>query len=223
MNNVKLILGAAVKVYEVIMMLLLMVLTFSALGYLIMIPVPNDTYYTTFYDSFVNTFTLMTTVNFPDVALPSYRYNRAYGIFFIVYLFTALYLILNLSLALIYSYYKKGAASASQQVFKLSKSALVAAFKYLDEKKHGYIDYEQWEQFFKVFKPKASPSLTKAVYNLLDTQCNNVLTAIEFMKLDECLRIRLTRKNVWYKRILRRFSSIYHPRIPMLAKVLHSK
>lgn len=221
-NNVKLIYGAAVKVYEVLVMLLMVVLAFSSLGYVIMSYIPNDTYFTSFYNSFVNVFTLMTTVNFPDVMLPSYRYNRAYAIFFVVYLLVSLYLILNLSLALIYSFYKKGAKDAAHKIFKMSKTALIAAFKTVDIAKRGFLDYEQWSRLYARIKPNATESQTKVMYDILDTHGDRVISAIEFMKLDEVLQVKLTRSDYWYKLLLKKFRSLYRPRVSGVARILHS-
>ena len=48
---------------------------------------------------------LMTTSNYPDVSLDAYGTNRAYIIFFLIYLIIGLFFLLNLVLAVIYSNY----------------------------------------------------------------------------------------------------------------------
>jgi hypothetical protein len=61
----------------------------------------------TFSDSLYNIVILFTTSNFPDVALPAYSDSRASILFFVIFLIIALYILLNLLLAVFYNNYKR--------------------------------------------------------------------------------------------------------------------
>ena len=56
-------------------------------------------------NSFWNMFVLLTTANFPDIMLPSYKENAWTALFFISYLIFGLWLLMNLFLAIFYSRY----------------------------------------------------------------------------------------------------------------------
>jgi two pore calcium channel protein 1 len=222
MNNYKLILGSAVKVLELLTMTLMLVLAYSAVGYLIMTNVPGDKYFLNFYDSFVNMFILLTTVNFPDVMLPSYQYNHAYVIFFVTYLFQALYFLLNLSLAITFSYYKRDAQRVARHNWKKGKKALLSAFKVIDNDQRGYIDYPQWRKLFMQLKPHAEEEEAKVRFYMLDSQHNGQLRPIHFLKVDKVLSVSLVRKkppSPWKTAIL----NWKLPRIPIISKILRSK
>jgi len=49
---------------------------------------------------------LLTTTNYPDIALPAYTVNRFYGLFFSVYLIIGFFLFMSMLLAIFYSNFK---------------------------------------------------------------------------------------------------------------------
>jgi hypothetical protein len=67
------------------------------------------------YNGFFSLLVLMTTANFPDVMLPSYRENRIYALFFILYLVIGLFMLFNMLLAVFYSNYNKRVESRLEE------------------------------------------------------------------------------------------------------------
>jgi hypothetical protein len=61
----------------------------------------------TVFNGFFSLLVLMTTANFPDVMLPSYREKRVFALFFIFYLIIGLFMLFNMLLAVFYSNYNK--------------------------------------------------------------------------------------------------------------------
>ncbi|KPI99014.1 Two pore calcium channel protein 1 [Papilio xuthus] len=62
----------------------------------------DNGHFKTISDSFVSMFVLLTTANFPDVMMPSYAKSKWYAVFFILYIITVLYVLMNLMLAVVY-------------------------------------------------------------------------------------------------------------------------
>jgi hypothetical protein len=59
-----------------------------------------------FFQSFWSMFVLLTTSNYPDIMLPSYKVTGYMCMFFIIFLFVGLFLLMNLLLAIFYSDYQ---------------------------------------------------------------------------------------------------------------------
>ena len=49
---------------------------------------------------------LLTTTNYPDIALPAYSVNRLYGLFFVAYLVIGFFIFMSILLAVFYSNFK---------------------------------------------------------------------------------------------------------------------
>ena len=67
----------------------------------------GEAYFPTLSESIWSFTVLLTTANFPDVMMPSYRKSSFYAIFFITYLVFGLYFLLNLVLSIFYSNYRQ--------------------------------------------------------------------------------------------------------------------
>jgi len=63
--------------------------------------------YDGYFDSCFYLLVLLTTANFPNYMLPAYKENRWNCLFFIIFLIVALFLLMNMLLAIFYSNYKK--------------------------------------------------------------------------------------------------------------------
>lgn len=64
-------------------------------------------YFGSFEKAIFNILILQTTANFPDIMLPSYKRNRALSLFFVIFLIFNNMIVLNLTLNVIYVYYKE--------------------------------------------------------------------------------------------------------------------
>jgi hypothetical protein len=69
--------------------------------------IEGTTSFPSFGASFFTMFTLLTTSNYPDVMLPAYSIHRISCLFFISFLCIALFLLMNLMLAIFYANYQE--------------------------------------------------------------------------------------------------------------------
>ena len=63
-------------------------------------------YFYSLYESYYNMLILLTSANFPDVMLPAYEEKFMYALFFIVFILSGMFFLMNLLLASIYNKFK---------------------------------------------------------------------------------------------------------------------
>ncbi|XP_048482416.1 two pore channel protein 1 isoform X2 [Plutella xylostella] len=96
------ILQSLPPILDMLGLLMFFVATYSLLGYYLFSEHADNGHFQTISDSFVSMFVLLTTANFPDVMMPSYAKSKWYALFFILYIITVLYVLMNLMLAVVY-------------------------------------------------------------------------------------------------------------------------
>ncbi|KAL4715303.1 hypothetical protein ACJJTC_010873 [Scirpophaga incertulas] len=96
------ILQSLPPIIDMLGLLMFFVATYSLLGYYLFSEHVDNGHFQTISDSFVSMFVLLTTANFPDVMMPSYAKSKWYALFFILYIITVLYVLMNLMLAVVY-------------------------------------------------------------------------------------------------------------------------
>ncbi|RHY28886.1 hypothetical protein DYB32_005627 [Aphanomyces invadans] len=74
---------------------------------------------------------LLTTANFPDIMMPAYTKNRAYGLFFIVFVAFGLFFLMNLILAQVFNNFQRIAASDQATAVRNRTALLTQAFDLL--------------------------------------------------------------------------------------------
>ncbi|RHY66352.1 hypothetical protein DYB30_002930 [Aphanomyces astaci] len=74
---------------------------------------------------------LLTTANFPDIMMPAYTRNRAYGLFFIVFVAFGLFFMMNLILAQVFNNFQRIAASDEAKAVTNRAALLSQAFDLL--------------------------------------------------------------------------------------------
>lgn len=96
------------KTKAVFILLLLLLIFYSWIGcFLFTNLVEGEEYFNSFHDALWNMLVLLTTANYPDVMMPSYRYSRAFCLYFISFLCISLFFLLNLMLAVFYNNYRQ--------------------------------------------------------------------------------------------------------------------
>ncbi|KAH9645222.1 hypothetical protein HF086_018267 [Spodoptera exigua] len=90
------ILQSLPPIIDMLGLLMFFVATYSLLGYYLFSEHVDNGHFQTISDSFVSMFVLLTTANFPDVMMPSYAKSKWYAVFFILYIITVLYVLMNL-------------------------------------------------------------------------------------------------------------------------------
>ncbi|XP_013146637.1 PREDICTED: two pore calcium channel protein 2-like isoform X3 [Papilio polytes] len=96
------ILQSLPPILDMLGLLMFFVATYSLLGFYLFSEHIDNGHFKTISDSFVSMFVLLTTANFPDVMMPSYAKSKWYAVFFILYIITVLYVLMNLMLAVVY-------------------------------------------------------------------------------------------------------------------------
>jgi hypothetical protein len=89
----------------------------------------GDASYRDFYDGLWNNLVIITTANFPAVMVPAYNENKLYGLLFVAYIACNLYFVLSLTLATVYSHYRKHLAYAVRKQYARRPQAIQLAFR----------------------------------------------------------------------------------------------
>lgn len=98
-------------------------------------------YFSTFEDAILSLLILLTTANYPDVMMPTYRENRWHSIYFISYLLLGLFFFLNLLFASIYQKYREQVELNAQALAEQRNDAIKQAFNLLDHNSSGTISH----------------------------------------------------------------------------------
>ena len=91
---------------------------------------------------------LITTANFPDVMLPSYKKNYWSWVFFVSFLIGGLYVMMNFLLATVYNSFKSRIERKHVITREKTHVLLKKAFDNFDEEKKGHLTYTQAKDFF---------------------------------------------------------------------------
>ncbi|KYM97934.1 Two pore calcium channel protein 1 [Cyphomyrmex costatus] len=143
------------SVSEMICLLYFLIFIFALTGYCMFNK--ENTYFSELWLSYLNLFILLTTSNFPDVMLISYYYDKRSAIFFIVYLCTMLYVIMNLMLALANETFASYERDKFKKLFLHKMKACKYAFKLLVSNKFpGRIEFPQFKGLMLHYDPSKS-------------------------------------------------------------------
>ena len=150
-------------------------------------------------DSLLTLFVALTGESFPDVMMPAFEENRAYCIFFYVYLGINLLLILPLLTAAIFECYSEHEASASRTAFLSERFALSLAYQSLtwDKEKGVYeeIAKDEWMKCKKLFGFREISDLTMEWwFSELDTDQSGTIDEQEFYLLCETMLYEVKEK-----------------------------
>lgn len=113
--------------------------------------IEGEKYFSTLAEGLWNLMVLLTTANFPDVMLPAYTANKAYCLFFMLYLSMGLFFMMNLILATFYSNYKNRVEEKIENFMEGRKQYLVSRFNCHDLHKKGFLTPDQFKELAKEF------------------------------------------------------------------------
>ena len=147
-------------------------------------------YFTTFDESFINLFVLLTTANYPDVMMPYYEERRAYAIFFVVFIVVGLYMIFNMIFASIYGNYCKVCSLEIRSYLKTREKLLLEAFKSLDQDRDGKIDIYTWINLIKQVRPDLSEKQMEILFVMVDEKKTKYISEDEFTEICNYLDLR---------------------------------
>lgn len=99
-------------------------------------------------------FTINATCSFPDVMMPSYSQNKWYAIYFVSYLCTMLYVMMNLMLAVVNETFTSRERDKFKKLFLHKRKACQHAFKLLVSKQDpDKMRFRQFEGLMRYYAP----------------------------------------------------------------------
>lgn len=208
-TNVGSVISSTLAMFEVMIHILLHVMFFSILGYSLFGSNPNDPYFQTFFDSFLNLFICLTTANFPDILIPAFKENSFSILFFVVYLVLfffpppffsndflsqsflflqvfGIYAIVNRAIAIVYNHYRTAAKTNALKKFKARRKALVIAFRVLDPFAKGTISKEIWVRVYRAMETVHERNWENHAEQLFDrigADGSGIISVLQFLKL----------------------------------------
>ena len=93
---------------------------------------------------------LMTTANFPDIMLPSYKESYWYVLYFSSFLIFGLYFLMNFLLANVFNKFKDRLESNAEEIMKKTELLLIELFDKFDYSKKGYLNWKESKEFFTI-------------------------------------------------------------------------
>lgn len=108
----------------------------------------TERYFASYFDSYMNMNTLVTTANFPDIMLPAYRLHPLYSAYFILFLIMALYFGLALVLATVAATYRDMMVARIGRAEELKRNHIAECFKSIDVDGSGVVDEEEFVEVY---------------------------------------------------------------------------
>ena len=93
---------------------------------------------------------LMTTANFPDIMLPSYRESYWYILYFGSFLIIGLYFLMNFLLANVFNKFKDRLERNALEIMKKTELLLIELFDRFDYSSKGYLNWKESKEFFTI-------------------------------------------------------------------------
>ncbi|XP_011497956.1 PREDICTED: two pore calcium channel protein 1-like isoform X3 [Ceratosolen solmsi marchali] len=169
-------------ILDMLGLLLFFISTYMVLGYYMFFEL--NRHFATLQDSFVSLFVLLTTANFPDVMMQSFSKNKWYAIYFVSYLCTMLYVMMNLMLAVVNETFTSAERDKFKKLFLHKRKACQHAFKLLVSKQNPeQMRFKQFEGLMRYYAPHKSIKDTVLMFRYLNISGNGVLSSDEFLNV----------------------------------------
>ncbi|KZC12738.1 PREDICTED: two pore calcium channel protein 1-like [Dufourea novaeangliae] len=169
-------------ILDMLGLLLFFITLYTVLGYYMFSDM--NRYFSTLQDSFVSLFVLLTTANFPDVMMPSYSKNKWYAIYFVSYLSTMLYVMMNLMLAVVNETFTAAERDKFKKLFLHKRKACQHAFNLLVSKQNpDKMRFRQFEGLMRYYAPNKSIKDIVLMFRHLNASGSGVLSSEEFLNI----------------------------------------
>ncbi|KAJ7382109.1 Two pore calcium channel protein 1 [Desmophyllum pertusum] len=173
-------------ILDMLFLLLFIMVIFAMLGFYLFSDNEKDEYFSSFSRSFISLFVLLTTANYPDVMMPSYRRSRWTVIYFVVYISVVLYFLMNLLLAVVYDTFTNIEKNKFRKLFLHKRQAVRQAYKLLcSENPPHWISLHSFIGLMSFYKPKSTLVEEYLVFKSLDTSQRRQLSLDEFYQVFE--------------------------------------
>lgn len=171
-------------IIDMLGLLLFFIVTYMILGYFMFSETNRN--FETLQDSFVSLFVLLTTANFPDVMMPSYSRSKWYGIYFVTYLCTMLYVMMNLMLAVVNETFTSAERDKFKKLFLHKRKACQHAFKLLVSKQNpNKMRFRQFEGLMRYYAPNKSTLDVILMFVHMNNSGSGSLSSEEFLSVYE--------------------------------------
>ncbi|XP_044763143.1 two pore calcium channel protein 1-like [Coccinella septempunctata] len=185
------ILQSLPPILDMLVLLLFFVCSYALLGYYLFSQHTTNLYFKTLPDSFVSMFVLLTTANFPDVMMPSYAISKWSALFFISYISTVLYVLMNLMLAVVYETFTGIERDKFRKLLLHKRKACQLAFRLLVSKQSpNMIKFKQFQGLMRYYSPRTSQRNVILMFHLLNVSGTGSLTQDEFLNIYDALSVK---------------------------------
>jgi hypothetical protein len=167
---------------EILMICIAYVIIFGWIGFrLFRGTQQGEAYFPTLSEGIWSLLILLTTANFPDVMMPSFRQSSFYSIFFIAYLIFGLYFLLNLVLAIYYSNYRTRVDNTLNKFVSMREEFLINKFTEYDAEDTGYLTEEEFKKM--IYKETDANRIARN----FSVKCNGKIKAEDFLNYFEIM------------------------------------
>ncbi|KJE93346.1 hypothetical protein, variant 1 [Capsaspora owczarzaki ATCC 30864] len=182
-------------IVDMLVILLVLVLLFGLAGFYLFSSDPGADGFATFGTTLVSLSVLITTSNFPDVMLPSYRKNPWSSVYFIVFLLVCLYILLNLLHAIVYESFAEQEKLKFRKLFLHKRSSLRRAFQEITDGR-ACMSFAEFKTLLRLFATNRNDQQILVLYKALKRSPNNVegLSSLEFYGLFDALSLSFTKQ-----------------------------
>ncbi|XP_052739234.1 two pore calcium channel protein 1-like isoform X5 [Bicyclus anynana] len=185
------ILQSLPPILDMLGLLMFFVATYSLLGYYLFSEHVDNGHFRTLSDSFVSMFVLLTTANFPDVMMPSYAKSKWYAVFFILYIITVLYVLMNLMLAVVYETFTRIERDKCRALLLHRRGAARRAFRLLVSRRAPRaVRLRHFAGLLRHAAPSARALDALLTFRLLNRSGSGGLSRAEFAALYDALALR---------------------------------
>ena len=153
----------------------------------------------------------VTTVNYPDVMMPSFNQNRLAALYFISFMALCFFFIMNLILASVLNTYDEEINGRKKSRKKISNENLTKAFELMDPDKNGAVSREDIMALFTILNQdfpeihSLSADEAKVVFGLLDKDGSNTITIEEFKEFGKLFLLEFTHSSAYETFVERHF------------------
>ncbi|XP_028170350.1 two pore calcium channel protein 1-like [Ostrinia furnacalis] len=185
------ILQSLPPIIDMLGLLMFFVATYSLLGYYLFSEHVDNGHFKTISDSFVSMFVLLTTANFPDVMMPSYAKSKWYALFFILYIITVLYVLMNLMLAVVYETFTRIEREKCRALLLHRRRAARHAFRLLVSRRAPLaVRLRHFAGLMRHYAPHYSGLDVYLMFKQLNQSGTGGLSRAEFANLYEVFALR---------------------------------
>ncbi|KAL0868052.1 hypothetical protein ABMA27_008699 [Loxostege sticticalis] len=185
------ILQSLPPIIDMLGLLMFFVATYSLLGYYLFSEHVDNGHFQTISDSFVSMFVLLTTANFPDVMMPSYAKSKWYALFFILYIITVLYVLMNLMLAVVYETFTRIEREKCRALLLHRRRAARHAFRLLVSRRAPHaVRLRHFAGLMRHYAPHYTGLDVYLMFKQLNQSGTGGLTRAEFANLYEVFALR---------------------------------